>query len=214
MVHLDANKAGRRDRAWMPCSARPSRPTPPRAIFAPEVSQKQFQFHLQECKAKFSTTFWMCFYERLRGSASTVRGKAFDQWLQTSFPDVESAPGVLKVLSHFGAVRADRNVPENIWAVYDCSETPYFDTENESNVYVMQELWGLDRLLMVHYNFSNKEKIADIMEAFLGICHLTRHPSNSKRQSCESQIKSWKHPDAVIRDVWRNWNTRDDVHWS
>ena len=66
MVHLDVNKDGRRDLAWMPCSARPSRPTPPRAIFAPEVSQKQVQFHLQECRSKFSTTFWMCFYERLR----------------------------------------------------------------------------------------------------------------------------------------------------
>ena len=59
MVHLDANKDGRRDLTWMPCSARPNRRTPPRANFAPEVSQKQFQLHRQECKANFPGTFWM-----------------------------------------------------------------------------------------------------------------------------------------------------------
>ena len=154
----------------------------------------------------------MRFYERL--STNTDRGKAFDQWLRASFPQVESARGVLKVLSHFGAVRADRNVPENMWAVYDVSEIPYFDPSNETYVYIMQKLWGLDRLLMVHYNLSSKEKIADIMEAFLGICYVMQHPSSSKRQSCEFHIESWKHLDAVIRYVWRNWNTRDDIHWS
>ena len=67
----------------------------------------------------------MCFYERFRRSASTARGKAFDQWLRASFPQVESAGAVLKVLSHFGSVRDDQNVPENMWAVYDSSGTPF-----------------------------------------------------------------------------------------
>ena len=112
------------------------------------------------------------------------------------------------MLSHFGAVRADRNVPNTVRAIYDCSGQAWFDPQNATYAFVLEKMLGRDN--MEEMNISNVETLGDMLEAFFGLCYFMQHPENQcARLCCRSQLESWDHLDAVVWYVYHHWDKRD-----
>ena len=112
------------------------------------------------------------------------------------------------MLSHFGAVRADRNVPNTVWDIYDCSGQAWFDPQNATYAFVLEKMLG--RYNMEEMNISNVETLGDILEAFFGLCCFMQHPENqSASLRCRTLLESSKHLDAVIRYVYHHWDERN-----
>ena len=112
------------------------------------------------------------------------------------------------MLSHFGAVRADRNVPNTVWDIYDCSGQAWFDPQNATYAFVLEKILGRDN--MEEMNISNVETLGDILEAFFGLCYFMQNPENPCASlRCRTQLESWKYLDAVIRYVYHHWDERN-----
>ena len=111
------------------------------------------------------------------------------------------------MLSHFGAVRADRNVPNTVWAIYDCSGQAWFDAGNATYAFVLKKMLG--RYNIEEMNISNVETLGDMLEALFGFCYFMQHPVNqSASLRCRTLLESSKHLDAVIRYVYHQWKER------
>ena len=112
------------------------------------------------------------------------------------------------MLSHCGAVRADRNVPNTVWDIYDCSGQAWFDPQNATYAFVLENILG--RYNIEEMNISNVETLGDILEAFFGLCYFMQHPENQCASlRCRSQLESWNRLDAVVRYVYHHWDKRD-----
>ena len=111
------------------------------------------------------------------------------------------------MLSHFGAVRADRDVPNTVWEIYDCSGQAWFDAQNATYAFVLEKILG--RYNIEEMNISNVETLGDILEAFFGLCYFMQHPENHCASlRCRTQLESWNHLDALVRFVYNHWDER------
>ena len=99
------------------------------------------------------------------------------------------------MLSHFGAVRFDWNVPDTVWAIYDCSGQAWFDSGNSTYAFVLKMLLG--RHNMEEMNISNVKTLGDMLEASFGFCYVMQHPENQNARFCKSQLQKWEHFDAL-----------------
>ena len=110
------------------------------------------------------------------------------------------------MLSHFGAVRADRNVSSSVWAIHDCSGQAWFDAGNATYAFVLEMMVGGHNLREM--NLSNVETLGDMLESFFGLCYFMQHPKNERLSDFSSQLESWNHLDAVVRYLYHNWDNR------
>ena len=116
------------------------------------------------------------------------------------------------MLSHFGAVRADRNVPNTVRAIYDCSGQAWFDAQHATYAFLLKSMFG--RYNIEERNISNVETLGDMLEAFLELCYFMQHPENQCASlRCRTQLESWKYLDAVIRYVYHHWDERNMLFW-
>ena len=112
------------------------------------------------------------------------------------------------MLSHFGAVRADRNIPSSMCGIYDSSGKVWFDARNRTYAFILEMMMGGDAL--EEMNLSNAATLGDMLEAFFGPCYFMQHPENKCASlRCRSQLESWNHLDAVVRYVYLHWDKRE-----
>ena len=111
------------------------------------------------------------------------------------------------MLSHFGAVRADRNIPSSMCGIYDSSGKVWFDAGNETYAFILRMMMGGDTL--EEMNLSNAETLGDLLESFFGLCYFMGHPDNQRASEFSSQLESWNHLDAVVKYLYYHWDQRN-----
>ena len=82
------------------------------------------------------------------------------------------------MLSHFGAVRADRNIPSSMCGIYDSSGKVWFDAGNATYAFMLKMMMGGDTLKEM--NLSNAATLGDMLELFFGLCYFMGHPDNQR----------------------------------
>ena len=113
------------------------------------------------------------------------------------------------MLSHFGAVRADRNIPSSMCGIYDSSGKVWFDAGNRTYAFILEMMMGGDTL--EEMNLSNAATLGDMLELFFGLCYFMGHPDNQRASEFRSQLESWNHLDAVVRYLYHNWDIRNTL---
>ena len=142
---------------------------------APVVTDAMFLKAHQVCVDEIPVSFWDTFHDNVTYHAQSEKSRALFKIIQSAWASqVPQAPGIsgLKLMSHFGAVRAHEFIEGE---VYDRSGDAYFDATNKVYTYVLQSVWPGTLKWM-----RNPETIGDVMEAFLGLCWLHCHPDSHK----------------------------------
>ena len=174
--------------------------------FAPKVNEIDFRNALRICRDELNVGFWKKLHDGLCVYQFDDRCRGLNQRIRNMWPDIVSAPGIRKLLSHFGAIRAHEGITG--WEIYDNSRQAYFDPSNRIYAHVFGKVWTHPAGL------TNEHTLGDLVECFLGLCYFMQHPDNVCTGRCHLQLYIYDKVDTVIRYVYDNWNDRDNINWS
>ena len=174
--------------------------------FVPKVNVSGFRNALHECRLHLNARFWQRFHDELCEHAYDERCQRLNVQIRNMWPEVVSKPGIRKLMSHFGAIRAHEGMKG--WKTYDSSRQAYMDVGNHVYSYVLGKVWKLPDGL------TSCETLGDLVECFLGMCYFMQHPDNVARSECHHQLYVLKNVEAVISYVYDSWDDRDNIDFS
>ena len=156
------------------------------------VLHTEFTVAIAVCRESIPARFWQFLHERIVSFAQDRKNIIMLERVKAVCQDVPPNAKGLKLLSHFGAVKAHSGIHRSFVQKYGTSRQGYFDPGNAVYTAVLKKLWpdcALWRWM------TNQATIGDLLEAFLGLCwcmeqkrlHVARRRAFSLRDKVNSE---------------------------
>lgn len=179
------NKDGQEDfeeHRQLPGPLTPTQKQELQPVYAEVVTFGCFLEALDRVRGKIPPRFWKKFHENLTWYAQADRNRKLVTCIKQTWPEYRTQARGLKFFSYFGAVKAHPGIPDS--KMYDRSGQMYADLGNQLYTDVLFQVWP-----GCLPGMSNKEKLGDVLEAFLGFCWFMSHPDNTQSHLCHRQLQ-------------------------
>ena len=137
--------------------------------YAQQVTPIQFDEALFVVRTSLRHNFWNVFHDTVCQSSQMDQYREMLRSIARTW-GISTAASGLKLMSHFGAVKAHIGVPDHNVRAYDDSGLAYHDPGNEIYKFVVMEWWPETNTV------AKQEKVGDVVEAFLGLRWFIENP--------------------------------------